>query len=191
MKATRNTKDNIDLTGMSEREAFVILSILGLASGGINTYDVWDELQKLFPKYYNNAEWFKHPMVVEKISGSNVNLSSANFEKMFKACEFEALPVLPVKTNSLQRRDANGKFAKKVWVAYFYYPDSKNSTYWNPKYVYRTVITKIGGKKSPVLNGHTIEGVDLARGAFRKFSLNKIKDNNIVWKKEYAEDLIF
>lgn len=181
MKATRNKDGTIDLTGLSEKNAFGLMVLVGNTRILNDVTCVWGHLNPLFPKFMRDNVWNKFKILKESIV-----INEGEFEKAFASTTEFPVPAQPVKAQSNQRRDANGRFAKKVWVARFDYPDSNHP--W--VYVRRTVLTNLNGKRNPIIVSNSIEGKDLARnGEFRKFSLNKII-NGVQWKKEYASDLI-
>jgi len=127
-------------------------------------------------------------MNIIKNSDGSVNITGLTREQALAALnQLYTFKTAPTRQNhSSQRRDSKGRFEKKVWVARFDYPDSRNR--WNV--ISRTVITQNSERQKPALNWYedAIEGVDLARGAFRKFVWGKI-EGGVTWTKEYASDV--
>lgn len=183
------TKDGngVNITGLTENQALVLMSMVGNLTG-LRVEGLYEKFMGLFPEY--NKVWAKH----YNVESPTIILS----EKQKKAHTtiideiLNARAIRP-KTISNQRRDTNGRFARKFWVARFSYPDSQNR--WSN--VARTVITNNFERRPPDYcsqefycypTGIFIEGIDLARNAFRKFSVNKIV-GQIKWTKEYASDV--
>lgn len=187
MKATRNNDGMIDLTGIPEKTAYALMALVGNVSGGYETtHEIWSALKEFFPKYTIEQLWNKYPIFE---SYDNIfRLNQKNLDTSFNY----ATRVLPAKTTqSLPRRDASGRFEKKVWVARFEYPDSSSFSKYYPNYNKRTVITNLTGKRRPLFDinfDSSIEGVDLLRGSFRKFLTSKIR-GDVKWTKEYQSDV--
>ena len=186
MNVTRNTDGTFNLNGITELEAFSLLALTGNVYGGFETTDnAFSALSPLFPEYVKGV-YANHAIVYP----CRINLNKNELEAAFQKCR-NTKPVAQ-KPVSTQRRDASGRFEKKVWVARFYYPDSSKPSYHTSNLVYRTLITNLTGKRKPAFYSDSIDGIDLTRGAFRRFSLSKIKggQNAIRWTKEYKSDVV-
>ena len=181
MKVTKD-KNGVNVTGLTDDQALAVMSLVGNVNwprvGGI-----YHNFCLIFPEY--QTVWYKHYKNGNK---ADINLSSEQL-KTHNAIVDEILAsrIVRAKPVSTQRRDASGRFLKKVWVARFSYPSSQNSWHNVP----RTVITNATGRTRPYYNVHSggsIEGVDLTRGAFRRFNVDKIV-GNVKWTREYADQV--
>ena len=176
MNVTKD-KNGVNVTGLTDNEALALMTLVGNVTWS-RTPRIYNSLSTLFPEY--QTIWTKH------YNGNNTTIILSNEQqKIHNTIIDEVLNHRVHRPSAAQRRDASGRFLKKVWVARFSYPDSK----YRWQNVSRTVITNDDGRSRPNLSfGDSIEGVDLARGAFRKFSFYKVV-GNVKWTREYADQV--
>jgi len=187
MNAVTNNDGTIDLKGLTKLQAFGLLALVGSINGGTGiTTPIWNILLPLFPKYADNSgSYNKYELLKGNGEQNYISYNALNVNKLFD----ELYPKKSIASSGLtnqQRRDSKGRFEKKVWVARFDYPDSRNRL----DTIARTVITQITARQKPALHFYedSIEGVDLVRGAFRKFVWGRV-EGDVTWTKEYASDV--
>lgn len=182
MKVTKDRNGLVNVTGLTQREALAITTLLGSSAGGVISANMYLEFARLFKNNLNMHE----TLIDASKSGNNyIYFDAKAFNSYGNRVLNEKDANNSPKPVSNQRRDASGRFLKKVWVARFLYPASSNPWAKIP----RTVITSETARVRPVwLYRNSIEGVDLTRGAFRKFNVDKIV-GEVRWTREYADEV--
>lgn len=190
MKVTKNKDSLFNIEGLSEKDSFMLLfSCSAMQYGLIDSNLYYGLLQVLgfnpdsfFVNYYSKIKG--------KIKEQNNCLGLEYFREVERIYNEEySQPVVKTKVNTRenykkQKRDAKGRFIAKRWIASFTYIKS-----WSEQED-RVVSTNLKQKDIKYLTPKSsIEGIDLNKNAFRRFSIFKIKDGllGIKWEYRYPQ----
>lgn len=169
---------NITLT-MTDEQALLVFHLVGNARIIANSTDLY---QRLGRQLYQNGNFIREAVHFQIIDGMNnenvIEFNRENFDKALKRLRDENEPIQQEKP----RRDANGHFLPKKWVARFDYHSEKDHVWTN-----RHVITNYKGRRRPILTDSAyLKGYDVNRRGLRTFICANI--SNITWSKEYTQE---